>query len=861
MARYGIDYYGLSYYGSSAAVSYLAGSFTAQSIDHGYVQLKWASPSGRWSNIRIVRNSYGYPVNAWDGDIVVNSQKEALSQTYYNDYNLRPEAFFYYSMFVFNTLTYLWVRAGDVTGVSVKNYGNGENLYKYLPEIYKITQVYSATADWENEDLRNFLNLFGFELDYAQTITSLLVSRYDTERVNGLLLPSFLQEFGLTYEPEIGYQQTRILVRDAVLIGQKKGSSEGLREFMKAFTGYAVPQPVAGTPNPSLDGLVKSHNLMLDYNDSSFEESTGHWASTDNSAIFKSLVKKSIKSISVTSNVVTAVIGTHNYAVGNKINTDGFAQPLFNTVGSPKTITAVTATSVSWALTAINIASFNCFNANTSLYPNLFPYPTPWAETTALAQYPNKQNGVLAVKNATATAGTVTVSCGLSSPVLKGIPVTGGLSYVFSVYSAAGTTLRGVVLKINWYDRFGDLISTTTGSSVNNTVGAFSARPTVTGSAPGSAYYAVPLITINAVGVSSSNEYHYFDCAQFEQAASVTSFDEARQIHMTLRATRINELKNPHFALISGSNAAPVVTPWTVTGSATTKIIDPNAAEPGAEVWTIAFKGLTSNVARLETTYSNNFQVGNSVYVSGVGAPFDGLQTITAVGVDTVNDKKSYIQFAVTNANIARVASTGTVWFSGNSYKLTATASGTVNVKSWDGTTTSQLMPIHYPNTSYTFSIYLQKLSASTGNQLVTPKIIWYSSSNIPLTTGSTVTGTATNVTSSGVNWDRAYVTGTAPAGAYSAVVELDWAATNTHVLWLDSALFENTSALSPFFDGSSGPGTANDLLWEGAATNAGRSHLYKNRFAIQTRLGDYAVKNQLNLGSTVAIYLAQPKT
>jgi hypothetical protein len=170
-------------------------------------------------------------------------------------------------------------------------------------------------------------------------------------------------------------------------------------------------------------------------------------------------------------------------------------------------------------------------------------------------------------------------------------------------------------------------------------------------------------------------------------------------------------------------------------------------------------------------------------------------------------------------------------------------------------------MPIHYPNTSYTFSIYLQKLSSSTGNQLVTPKITWYSSSNIPLATGATVTGTATNVTSSGVNWDRAYVTGIAPAGAYSAVVEIDWAATDTHALWLDSALFENTSALSPFFDGSSGPGTSNDLLWEGAATNAARSHLYKNRFAIQTRLGDYAVKNQLNLGSTVAIYLAQPKT
>jgi hypothetical protein len=806
-----------------------------------------------------VRNSYGYPVNAWDGDIIVDSPKEAILQTYHDDRNLRPEAFFYYSMFVYNTLTFAWVRAGDVTGVSVKNYGSGENLYKYIPEIYKVTQIYSATSDWDNADLRSFLNLFGFELDYTQTVTSLLVSRYDIERVNGLLLPSFLQEFGLTYEPEIGYQQTRILVRDAILIGQKKGSSEGLREFMKAFTGYAVPQPIAGTPNPSIDGLVKSHNLMLDYNDSSFEESTGHWESTNTSAIFKALVKKSIKSISLTSNVVTAVIGPHNYAVGTKINTEGFAQPLFNTVGSAKTITAVTATSVSWALTANNVASFNCFNASTEKDPTLIPSPTPWAEPTALVQYPNKQNGILSVKNANATAGAVTISCGLSSPVLKGIPVTGGLSYVFSVYSAAGTTVRAVTLILNWYDRFGDLISTSTGSPVNNTVGEFSVRPTITGTAPASAYYAVPLITISAVGASSTNEYHYFDCAQFEQDSSVTSFDEARQIHMTLRATRINELKNPHFALISGTISSPVVTPWSVSGSATTKAIDPNASEPDTQVWTIAYKSLTSNVARLETTYSNSYRVTNIVYISGVGAPFDGLRTITAVGVDPLNDEKSYIEFAVTNANIPRVATTGDSWLSGDSYKLTATANGTVNVKSWDGTTTSQLMPIHYPNTSYIFSIYLQKDAALSGSESVTPYIAWYDSSGAQI--GSNVTGTATSVTASGINWNRAFVTAIAPANAYSAVVGIDWVAVTGRSLWLDSSLFENSSALAPFFNGSTGPGNANDLLWEGGATNAGRSHLYKNRFAIQTRLGDYAVENQLNLGSTVAIYLAQPKT
>jgi hypothetical protein len=858
MSRYGIDYYGLSYYGSSAAVNYLAGSFTAQSRGYGSIRVKWTSPSGKWSTIRLVRNSYGYPVNAYDGDILVNVERENDPTLYNDTTNLAKGAFYYYSLFVDDTITYNWIRSGNITGVSVKDYNYGNKLYEYLPEIYKIKQPYIATADWDNENLSNFMHLFGFQLDYAQTVTSLLVERYNLEKVGGTLLPSLLQQFGLTYEPEIGYQQSRILVRDAVQIGKKKGSSQGLREFMKAFTGYAIPEPISGTPNPSISGITMGHNLMLDYNDSSFEESLGHWSSSDATATAAALQVKNITRVSLTTNVVQLTIGSHTYQVGNKINTAGFAQPLFNTVGTPKTITAITSTSVSFALTASDIAELDSYNKGTASYPKLTPYPTPWAESSALVLYPNKQNGILSVKNATGSAATIKIECGLNSPVLKGVPVTAGSSYVFSVYSAAGTTLRGIVLKIRWYERLGTFISETTGSSVNNAVGSFAARPTVTGTAPSGAYYAVPVITIVSAAASASNEYHYFDCAQFEQASSVTSFDEARQIHMTLKATRINELKNPHFALISGTISAPVVTPWSVSGSSTTKAIDLNSAEPGAEIWSLAFKSLTSNVARLETTYTHNYRVGDIVYIYGVGAPFDGLRTITAVGIDTANDFKSYFQFALTNANITRTAATGTSWVSGNALKLTATAGGTVNVKSWDGSTTSQLMPIHYPSTNYTFSLQLQKYEYVSGDELVTPYISWYDNTNTLI---STVTGETKNVTSFETSWDTAYVTGVAPSNAYSAVVGINWVAVNTHILWLDSALFEHSSAVSTFFDGSTGPATSNDLFWEGGATNAARSHLYKNRFAIQTRLSDYALKNQLNAGSTVAIYLAQPKT
>ena len=165
-------------------------------------------------------------------------------------------------------------------------------------------------------------------------------------------------------------------------------------------------------------------------------------------------------------------------------------------------------------------------------------------------------------------------------------------------------------------------------------------------------------------------------------------------------------------------------------------------------------------------------------------------------------------------------------------------------------------MPIHYPSTSYTFSVYAQ---VATGTETVTPAIVWYDSSQVAI--GSPISGTATPITATGTAWNRPYVTATAPSNAAYAHVQVSWTAVVGEVLWFDAALFENTSSVSTYFDGSYGPATANDLFWEGGVVNGSRSHYYKHRYAIQDRLAGAALDSQLNTGTTVAIYLAQPKT
>ena len=866
MSRYGVSTYGLSVYGPDTNVAYVSNRFTATPTDYGTILLEWDSPAGKWSKIKLVRNSYGFPIDYLDGtelDIKNNGLNEAYKETdpiSYTDTGLATNAFYYYSLFVFERINYRWTRVSNVIGLSVKDYGFSNTLMEYLPDIYKVNTVAQAgggstivnvSSVDENAQLRTFLSMFGFELSKYYTTTNLLFRRYDTTKISGLLLPSLIQQLGLTYEPEIGYQQARILIRDALEIYKTKGSLDGVRGFLKAFTGWAVPTTSATAPNPTIDGISVGPNKMLDYNDSSFEESIGHWASgSTNVGTLACLKVKRVTAVSLTSNVLTLTIGAHSYAVGNEIYVFGFDKPLFNQLTAVE-LTAVTATTVSFALTGANYAATTAWNPVTNEFPTIAPYPNPWSESTALANYPNLQKGILAVKNASVTAGVVKILCGSSSPITLGIPVTAGLAYSFSVYTVNSTTTRNVTLGIDWYDRFGVYISSNDGSAVASGTGTFSARPSVVNqTAPSTAYYAVPTISIAALAGSASNEYQYFDCAQFEQSATVTSFDEARQLRFTLKANRINELKNPHFA-------SPI-TPWTVSGA--TSAVDTSTREPGATVWNVVYKSLTSNVARIETQYTHDYRVGQTVVISGVDSTFNGVYVLTAVGETEVSGATitsyPYIEYSKPSTpNVTRATSAGSVWVSGTALKLTASATGTVTLKSWDGSTDAQRMPIHYPGVQYTFSVYSQL--ASAGSENATPKIVWYNSSNGEI---SSTTGTVTAVDTASPDWERLIVTGIAPDNAHSAAVVVEWAAANGEIIYFDSALFEASSNADPYFDGASGTGDNPDYVWETSA-NASRSHYYKNRYAVQTRTSNSTFKDKLPLGTTVAIYLGQPKT
>jgi hypothetical protein len=65
-----------------------------------------------------------------------------------------------------------------------------------------------------------------------------------------------------------------------------------------------------------------------------------------------------------------------------------------------------------------------------------------------------------------------------------------------------------------------------------------------------------------------------------------------------------------------------------------------------------AFKAVENSIATITFVESHSIQAGETVTVTGLGAPFDGTFTVATVGVDTIT-------YSVTSGNITQVADTG----------------------------------------------------------------------------------------------------------------------------------------------------------------------------------------------------------
>jgi hypothetical protein len=566
-----------------------------------------------------------------------------------------------------------------------------------------------------------------------------------------------MRQFGLAFEPELGLQQSRIFLRNAIHINKQKGSLQGIKDFIKAFTGYD-------------EVTTAGKNLMLDYNDSSFEEGLGRWES-----IYKATLSRAL----------------------------------------PAEV-------------------------------------APYIESSSPSLFPNKRAASLKV---TATddgiAGSyigagIEFACGLSAPKTRGIPVNAGFSYTFSIYTRAKTVAREITVDIRWYDRTGEEISRAGEESKTNKSSSWSTRVATTSIAPVNAYFAVPYIRING---ATEAEVHFFDCGQFEQSSEgATTFEEARQINIVLKATRVNQFKNPSF---DGA-----IAPWVATNATATQdlaIFDEDRNSSVSLKLTPTTNGQVSLKYDEFIEVLEGFWYSFSIYTRTgfLGEPSADLTG--SMSIDWYDANKNFIETTTSGAperlsefyEIDKISRAGNVLTVYTVEPHSLTVGGSVRFVDF-GSIASQ-------GTTY-------NLTGLNGVQTVTGIGGRYfqvvsSGSNIP----AVETGPVPVIQDLKFDFIRTSYSDLSPENAVYAKPKFNWTnALTTQVIHLDAAMFEQSTAPKPYFDGYSGFTSTDDLIWEDGQAFLGRSHYYKNRVATQLRLIAQLPSYLMN-GTPFRVDLAQP--
>jgi len=557
MGRYGIDFYGTGVrYGNAALVQFSAAPFYTVPKAYGTINVIWNTPTGAWTKFRLVRNKYGFPVDPDDGTVLIEKDNVSFEE-YFEDSNLEQGRTYYYSIFLLPANVTDWLRAGNAYGVSVKDFNTLDRMWSYLPIVYRNTDlvisnpasgttIYDYTNSRENEDLRSLLSIFAFEYDLEKTLATNLMYSGDTTYVDGRYIAPMMQQFGLKFEPEIGLQQSRVLLRNAIKIYKNKGSYSGLITYLKAYTGWDFD-------------VVLGKNLMLDINDSSFEQSVGAWVS---STATLTQQQSGVIAAPGGSGTLIAYNGNANLPATFP-NLQGYLLKVTTTTTGTITLDCGYYPSPK-ATNGIPVKSANIIGVS--------------RDGTYVTYYTTGNNFVNGDK--VTVTGLSTSAFNLSNATVYSstgyefkVASTAGGNYTFSIFGVSAATARTATLTIKWHDLAGNYLSTSsagTGVSLpvagmaNGTAGQL----TVSAVAPVNTAFATPCINIAS---ATSGQIFYFDAAMFENSNAVTTFEDSRLIKITFKASRINELKNPNFTtntqwgitngtLVLGSSLSPAPT-------------------------------------------------------------------------------------------------------------------------------------------------------------------------------------------------------------------------------------------------------------------------------------------------------------
>ena len=272
MAKYSFSQYGSPKYGEieNNRVFYNVG-LTAWSYDYQTISLTWGSvitdPADPLpTHWKLIKSFSGAPLSPYDGISVDEDLISSYRLSKIDQETLEDSSEVIYSFWVFNGAN--WINCGSTKAIAVPNTDTITKVSKWIPRVW-LNNISGELGDLVGEpessnELYTTLKAYSFAYDRLRAEADILEKSSDFTKISTSLLPYKIQDLGFSYEPTLGDTYHRSLYRSGNIINAAKGTSRGVTAYATSLTHWNSDVRVG-------------HNLMLDYNDSSFEESIGRW--------------------------------------------------------------------------------------------------------------------------------------------------------------------------------------------------------------------------------------------------------------------------------------------------------------------------------------------------------------------------------------------------------------------------------------------------------------------------------------------------------------------------------------------------------------------------------------------------------
>ncbi|WP_371590934.1 hypothetical protein [Streptomyces sp. NBC_00470] len=312
MAIYGLDFYSQSKYGIDVKVEYSVEPMTAMVLDDGSAAISWTPPSADdYTDMRLVRNPYGIPGDADDGDVIYESPSAGVVANFL-DTDLTRNHYYFYGVFLaapfdawqpqqgykpgdkvtYEDLNYQcikttsaiddlvsgnpaaatsnwvrlvdegsqWVLAGTCATLSIPDLKIAERMYSQMPQPYRILndEITSMEDGFSNQQLLKFLAVFGYEMTIGTTQTLNLSRIFDTDWCNWPSLELQAQRFSLERPVSNQPYLYRRRVKHAPEVMRHRGEKDALERTLWDMTGWRCR-------------ITDSTNLMTD------QDQSGSW--------------------------------------------------------------------------------------------------------------------------------------------------------------------------------------------------------------------------------------------------------------------------------------------------------------------------------------------------------------------------------------------------------------------------------------------------------------------------------------------------------------------------------------------------------------------------------------------------------